>query len=60
MNINSVLEKNHSTNFALIYLVDRITKALDNREFAVGVFLDLSKARRTREERAEQNASQGS
>ena len=36
--------KNHSTNFALIDLVDKITKALDNREFAVGVFLDLSKA----------------
>ena len=43
MNINSVLEKNHSTNFALIDLV-KITKALDNREFAVGVFLGLSKA----------------
>ena len=36
--------KNHSTNFVLIDLVDKITKALDNREFAVGVFLDLSKA----------------
>ena len=35
--------KNHSTNFALIDLV-KITKALDNREFAVGVFLGLSKA----------------
>ena len=36
--------KNLSTNFALIDLIDRITTAIDNREFVVGVFLDLSKA----------------
>ena len=36
--------KNLSTNFALIDLIDRITSAIDNKEFVVGVFLDLSKA----------------
>ena len=35
--------KNHSTNFALIDLVNRIATVLDNNEFAIGVFLDLSK-----------------
>ena len=34
----------HSTNFALIDLINKITTALDNKEFAIGVFLDLSKA----------------
>ena len=36
--------KNHSTHFALIDLVNRIETVLDNNEFAIGVFLDLSKA----------------
>ena len=36
--------KNLSTNFALIDLKDRITTAIDNKEFVAGVFLDLSKA----------------
>lgn len=36
--------KNLSTNFALIDLIDRITTAIDNKEFLVGIFLDLSKA----------------
>ena len=36
--------RNHSTNFALIDLINKITTALDNKEFAIGVFLDLSKA----------------
>ena len=36
--------KNYSTNFALIDLVNRITTTLDNKEFTIGVFLDLSKA----------------
>ena len=31
-------------NFALIDLINKITTALDNKEFAIGVFLDLSKA----------------
>ena len=36
--------KNNSTNFALIDLINKITTAIDNKEFAIGVFLDLSKA----------------
>ena len=36
--------KNHSTTHALIDLYDKISSALDRRELAVGVFLDLSKA----------------
>ena len=36
--------KNHSTCVALIYLYDKMSLAIDNQEFAVGVFQDLSKA----------------
>lgn len=35
---------NHSTHFALIDLINKITTAIDNNEFAIGVFLDLFKA----------------
>lgn len=36
--------KNHSTSLALIDLYDKISLAIDQKEFAVGIFLDLSKA----------------
>ena len=36
--------KNHSTGFALIDLYDKISTAFDRGEFAVSIFLDLSKA----------------
>jgi hypothetical protein len=36
--------KNHSTSFALIHLVNKITSAIDRNEITAGVFLDLSKA----------------
>ena len=34
----------HSTELALILLIDKITSAIDNNEFTLAVFLDLSKA----------------
>ena len=34
----------HSPNLALIYLVDKISNALENGEFVLGLFLDFSKA----------------
>ena len=36
--------KNHSTSLALIHLYDKISTAIDNREYTVGIFLDLSKS----------------
>lgn len=36
--------KNHSTNMALLHLVDKVTSALENNEFACSIFLDFSKA----------------
>ena len=36
--------KYHSTYMALMLLLDKISKSLDNGEFVVGVFLDFSKA----------------
>ena len=36
--------KNHFTAFALIDLLDKISTAFDRGEFAIGIFLDLSKA----------------
>ena len=37
-------EKKHSTYMALMILVDKITKSLENGEFVIGIFLDFSKA----------------
>ena len=34
----------HSTHHALITLVDKITKSLDNGDIVIGVYLDLKKA----------------
>ncbi len=36
--------KNHSTNLALIHLINKISSSIDHREITAGVFLDLSKA----------------
>lgn len=36
--------QNHSTYMALLQLIDRISNALDNNKYSVGIFLDLSKA----------------
>ena len=34
----------HSTNLAIMELVTKITQAIENKEYTIGVFLDLSKA----------------
>ena len=36
--------EDHSPNLALIYLVDKISNALENGDFVLGVFLDFPKA----------------
>ena len=36
--------KRHSTNHAIITLVDKISTALDRENFVIGCFLDLKKA----------------
>ena len=36
--------KNHSTNHAIITLVERVSRALDTGKYVVGIFLDLKKA----------------
>ena len=36
--------RNHSTSLALVDLYDKISLALDRKEIAAGVFIDLSKA----------------
>ena len=35
---------NHSTNLAIMQLIDQITSSVDKREVCAGIFLDLSKA----------------
>ena len=36
--------KNHSTSLALLNLLDKITSAIDQKKYTIGIFLDLSKA----------------
>ena len=36
--------KNRSTELAVIELVGKISKAIDKEEYTIGIFLDLSKA----------------
>jgi len=36
--------QNHSTYMALLDMEDKITKAIDNNEYSVGIFIDLAKA----------------
>ena len=38
------LRKHHSTKFALIDLVDTISNSFDNKDYTIGVLVDLSKA----------------
>jgi retron-type reverse transcriptase len=36
--------KNRSTEHAIIELTDKISKAIDDGKFTIGIFLDLAKA----------------
>ena len=36
--------KHHSTALALIHLYDKLSSAIDNKKFTIGMFIDLSKA----------------
>ena len=36
--------KNNSTAYAFTYLYDKISSSIDNKDFTVGIFIDLSKA----------------
>ena len=36
--------KNHSTCYALIELIDELTKAMDNKKHTLGIYIDLRKA----------------
>lgn len=36
--------RGHSTYMALLELIDNITKSIDNKEYTIGIFIDLSKA----------------
>jgi len=36
--------ENHSTDMALINMIDQISNEMDNKQFSIGIFLDLSKA----------------
>ena len=38
------IRKNHSTHIALLSLIDRLTNAVENGEYVIGIFLDFSKA----------------
>ena len=38
------LRKHHSTANALACLYDKISSAIENKEYTVGIFIDLSKA----------------
>ena len=44
MKANMGLKKKHSTEFAVLELIDRITQSLDNGKIPVNIYLDLSKA----------------
>jgi len=35
---------NHSTSMAVLEMIDKITDAMDNNKFSIGLFIDLSKA----------------
>ena len=51
LNINNILipnqygfRKNHSTDYAILQLCDKITDSLSKKEHIIGIFMDLSKA----------------
>ena len=44
MNINMILDRKHSTQQAIITLVDKIVSSFDKGDIIISVFLDLKKA----------------
>ena len=43
-NLQFGFREKHSTNHALFSITEKITQALDNNNFACGIFIDLQKA----------------
>jgi len=41
---NLVSVKNHSTNHAILSIIEKIQDAIKNNRFAIGIFIDLQKA----------------
>ena len=43
-NLQFGFRKNHSTNHAILSIIDKIKDAIKNNNFAIGIFIDLQKA----------------
>ena len=43
-NLQFGFRKNHSTNHAILSIIEKIQDAIKNNKFAIGIFIDLQKA----------------
>jgi len=66
LQLNNILTPNqfgfrekHSTNMAIVKIVDQISEAIDKNMFTLGVFIDLSKALDTIDHKIEKLAAYG-